>query len=70
MKEASRFPWSRVITAFAWVALLAAFILGQIAGQTDYETLLKQAMPDLKLTRSQENTALPVVYHIESTDDK
>ncbi|NOQ80070.1 MAG: FMN-binding protein, partial [Gammaproteobacteria bacterium] len=55
-----------IITSLAWVALLAAFIIGQIAGQTDYETLLQQQMPDIKLQRSSANTNLPIVYNIES----
>ena len=70
MNHASSFSWNRVFIAFAWLSLLAAFIIGQIAAQTDYDALLKQAMPDLKLSRSQANTELPVVYHIESPDDK
>ncbi|NOQ79323.1 MAG: hypothetical protein GQ546_07970, partial [Gammaproteobacteria bacterium] len=52
MTETALFPWNRIITSLAWVALLAAFIIGQIAGQTDYETLLQQQMPDIKLQRS------------------
>jgi len=70
MKEESSFPWNRVIIALAWVALLAAFFIGQIASQTDYEALLKQALPDLKITRSQENKELPVVFHIDNADAK
>jgi Na+-translocating ferredoxin:NAD+ oxidoreductase RnfG subunit len=56
---------SRVFEAFAWASLLAAFILGQIAAQTDYELLLKKQLPDVKLTRSQANKELPVVYRME-----
>lgn len=55
--------------ALAWVALLAAFIAGQIAAQTDYETLLKQQLPDLELTRSSEDSGLPVVFRVK-TDGK
>lgn len=55
--------------ALAWVALLAAFIVGQIAAQTDYEALLKQQLPDLELTRSPENSGLPVVFRV-NTDGK
>ena len=62
--------WGRIIEALAWASLLVAFIIGQIAAQTDYEALLKQAMPDVKLTRSQANRDLPVVYRMESADTK
>jgi len=61
----SFFPWGRVLEAFAWASLLAAFIIGQIAAQTDYEALLQMQMPDVKLTRSQANKDLPVVYRME-----
>lgn len=57
--------WARVLEALAWASLLLAFIIGQIAAQTDYEALLKQQMPEVKLTRSQVNSDLPMVYHME-----
>jgi Na+-translocating ferredoxin:NAD+ oxidoreductase RnfG subunit len=59
------FPWTRIFEAFAWATLLAAFIIGQIAAQTDYETLLKAQMPDVQLNRSQANAELPIVYRIQ-----
>jgi Na+-translocating ferredoxin:NAD+ oxidoreductase RnfG subunit len=55
----------RVLEALAWASLLAAFIIGQIAAETDYEALLKNQLPDVKLTRSQANRELPVVYRME-----
>jgi Na+-translocating ferredoxin:NAD+ oxidoreductase RnfG subunit len=55
----------RVLEALAWASLLAAFIIGQIAAQTDYEVLLQKQLPDVKLTRSQANRELPVVYRME-----
>ena len=58
-------PWGRVLEALAWASLLAAFIIGQIAAQTDYEALLQKQLPDVKLTLSQENRELPVVYRME-----
>ena len=61
--------WGRVLEAFAWASLLAAFIIGQIAAQTDYEALLKQQLPDLELTRSTEGSSLPVVFRVK-TDGK
>lgn len=62
--QSSSFSWTRVITAFAWASLLAAFIIGQIAAQTDYEALLKDKMAGTELVRSQENKSPPVVYRI------
>ena len=64
-----RSSWGRVLEAFAWASLLAAFIIGQIAAQTDYEALLKQQLPDLELTRSTESSRLPVVFRVK-TDGK
>ena len=63
--ESTANPWGRIIEALAWVSLLAAFIIGQIAAQTDYEVLLQNQLPDVKLTRSQANRDLPVVYRME-----
>ena len=57
-------PLGRFIEALAWASLLAAFIIGQIAAQTDYEALLQKQLPDVKLTRSQANKDLPVVYRM------
>ncbi len=57
-------PWRRMIPALAYALLVAAFVIGQIAAQTDYEALLQQQMPDVELTRSQVNKELPVVYRM------
>ncbi len=64
MPQSISLPWERLLIAFAWTSLLAAFIIGQIAAQTDYDALLKSKMADTELVRSQENKGLPVVYHI------
>lgn len=56
----------RIIEVFAWLSLLAAFIIGQIAAQTDYEALLQKQMPDVELKRSQASKDLPVVYRMVS----
>lgn len=63
------FPWGRIVEAFAWATLVVAFIIGQIAAQTDYESLLKVQMPDVEFERSQVNQSLPIVYNI-SKDGK
>ncbi|MFC1665135.1 4Fe-4S binding protein [Pseudomonadota bacterium] len=59
------FPWLRVLEALAWVSLVAAFIIGQIAAQPDYEAMLQDRLPDIKLKGSKDNKELPVVYRIE-----
>ena len=63
------FPWGRMVEAFAWATLVVAFVIGQIAAQTDYESLLKAQMPDVEFERSQVNQSLPIVYNI-SKDGK
>jgi len=59
-------PWARIAEVFAWLSLLAAFIIGQIAAKTDYEALLQKQMPNAELKRSQVNKELPAVYRIVS----
>lgn len=62
-------PWERVLQALAYISLLAAFVVGQIATQTDFDVLLKEQMPEVELVRSQENRELPVVYRVEAGDE-
>ena len=57
-------PRERLLRVFAYVSLLAAFIVGQIANKTDYQELLQQQMPDAVLVQS-EQRALPVVFRTE-----
>lgn len=58
--------WGSFIRAFAWLSLLAAFVIGQIAAQPDYEELLVKALPDLKMFRyAQQTNVMPVVYVVE-----
>jgi len=63
------FPWRRIVEGIAWVALVAAFIIGQIAARPDYEGMLKEALPDEILVRSEVSTTLPVVYQLEGQED-
>jgi len=63
------FPWRGIVEGFAWVMLLAAFIIGQIATRPDYESMLKEALPGDVLIRSEVNTTLPVVYQVEGSED-
>ena len=58
------FPWGRTVEALAWVLLVVAFVIGQIAAQTDYESLLKAQIHDVEFERSEVNQELPVVYKI------
>ena len=61
--------WERALVAIAYALLVVAFVIGQIAARTDYDALLKQEMPKLKLTRSQENKVPPIVYRVEASGD-
>ena len=63
------FPWRGIVEGLAWVALVAAFIIGQIAARPDYEGMLKEALPGEVLIRSEVNTTLPVVYRVEGKQD-
>jgi hypothetical protein len=68
-QDSKGFPWRGIIEGFAWVSLVAAFIVGQIAARPDYEGMLKQALPEEVLVRSDANTSLPVVYRVEGSED-
>ncbi|NCF80588.1 MAG: 4Fe-4S binding protein [Proteobacteria bacterium] len=69
-EEPSRgFPWRGVLEGCAWVLLVAAFVIGQIAAEPDYEGMLTKALPDEVLTRSANNTNLPFVFQVEGKDD-
>ena len=59
------FPWGRIVEGFAWASLVVAFVIGQIAAQTDYESLLKAQIPGVEFERSQVNSELPIVYNIK-----
>ena len=63
------FPWRGIVEGLAWVALVAAFIVGQIAAKPDYEGMLKKAMPGEVLVRSDVNATLPVVFQVQGKDD-
>ena len=63
------FPWRGIVEGLAWVALVTAFIIGQIAAKPDYESMLKEALPGEVLVRSEVNTTLPVVYQVEGKED-
>ena len=63
------FPWRGVVEGIAWVALVAAFVVGQIAAKPDYEAMLKKALPGEALMQSEVNKTMPVVYQIEGKED-
>ncbi len=63
------FPWRAIFEGCAWVLLVAAFIVGQIAARPDYEGMLKQALPGEQLIRSDANTSLPLVYQLVGKED-
>jgi len=64
------FPWRRIVEGVAWLLLVAAFIIGQIAAKPDYEDMLARALPGENLTRYGAEATLPVVYLVESTQDR
>ncbi len=68
-QDSKGFPWRGIIEGFAWLSLVAAFVVGQIAAKPDYEAMLKQALPDEVLVRSDANTSLPVVYQIGDSEN-
>lgn len=63
------FPWRRVLEGLAWVSLVVAFVIGQIAVKPDYEGLLNDALPDETFVRSDAKAELPVVYRLEGKED-
>jgi Na+-translocating ferredoxin:NAD+ oxidoreductase RnfG subunit len=68
--ETSRgFPWRSILEGLAWVSLVAAFVIGQIAAEPDYDSMLKDALPGETLIRSEANESLPFVYQVEGKDD-
>ncbi len=68
-ESAPGFPWRRILEGCAWALLVAAFVIGQIATKPDYEGLLKQALPNETLIRSDADADLPVVYRVDGSDD-
>ena len=63
------FPWRSILEGLAWVSLVAAFVIGQIAAEPDYDSMLKDALPGETLIRSEANESLPFVYQVEGKDD-
>jgi hypothetical protein len=51
---------------FAWISLLAAFIIGQIAAKPDHQALLNKYMPGLELSQAEYQHAEPVVFYISN----
>jgi Na+-translocating ferredoxin:NAD+ oxidoreductase RnfG subunit len=68
-EAATGVPWRAILEGFAWVLLVAAFVIGQIAAKPDYDSMLKQALPGEKLVRSEVNQSLPLVYQVEGHDE-
>ena len=62
-------PWRAILEGLAWVLLVAAFVIGQIAAKPDYDSMLRAALPGEKLHRSQVNESLPFVYQVEGKDE-
>ena len=68
--EIEGFPWGRTVEALAWAMLVVAFVIGQIAAQTDYESLLKKQMSGVEFERSQVSPELPIVYKISKDGEQ
>jgi Na+-translocating ferredoxin:NAD+ oxidoreductase RnfG subunit len=68
-EPAKDFPWRGIVEGLAWVALVAAFIIGQIAARPDYDGMLQEALQGERLVRSEVNSTLPVVYQVEGKND-
>lgn len=64
------FPWGRIVEVFAWTSLVVAFVIGQIAAQTDYELLLKAQIPGVEFERSTVSSELPIVYNIKKNGEQ
>ena len=68
--EVEPFPWGRIVEVFAWTSLVVAFVIGQIAAQTDYESLLKAQIPGVEFERSTVSSELPIVYNIKKNGEQ
>ncbi len=68
-EAAQGFPWRAILEGIAWVLLVAAFVVGQVAAIPDYDSMLKQALPGETLVRSVANDSLPFVYKVEGKDE-
>ncbi|WP_299805303.1 FMN-binding protein [uncultured Shewanella sp.] len=61
------FPY---IKAFAWLSLAAAFVIGHVSNQVDYDELLQQAFADSHLQKSVTDNGDLFLYDVKSTDLK
>ncbi len=63
MKAAFRGPYiERTLELFAWVTLILAFIIGNIAAKPDYLPLAKKQYPEFNWTRAEAYPDLPIVF--------
>lgn len=58
-----------VLETFAWGSLVAAFVIGQIASQIDYESLLRAQFPDVELSRVERSAGPPVFRIVEPSGE-
>lgn len=68
-EAATGVPWRAILEGLAWMLLVAAFVIGQIAAKPDYDRMLREALPGEKLVRSEVNESLPFVYQVEGKDE-
>ncbi len=60
--------WSRLAYPLAFTSLVAAFVIGQIAAEPDYEALLQRLFADRTLTRVADAKGGQVVFRDETED--
>ena len=58
-----------VIETLAWGSLIAAFVIGQIAAQVDYEGLLRDQFPDVELVSAGERRTRAVFRIVEPSGE-
>ncbi|MGF1761671.1 hypothetical protein L4D76_27985, partial [Photobacterium sagamiensis] len=60
-----------LLKTLAWLSLLAAFVIGQLASQPNHKAMLSHYMGDLKLERADHQSEKPIVFNLvkQKTDD-
>ncbi len=58
-----------VIEVLAWGSLIAAFVIGQIAAEIDYEGLLREQFPDVELVRTEHDGRRAVFRVVEPSGE-
>ena len=67
--EGVRAAWGRLAFPLAFASLVAAFVIGQIAAQPDYEAMLRGLLGDRELTRVTDAAGGQIVFRDETEDN-